>query len=287
MANRFPLTLNKTTKKLEEIPSGETLDITGCGIVGGTDAEFSGTVEAQEFIIDGSPVSTLLAGDWNTLQNKPTALSSFTNDVGFITSDTDAQTLGLIGSSLSIIRGNTIDLSTLFALTLDDNTNVLSIAGGNSVDLSKFLDDTDAQTLTLVGNTLSISNGNSIDLTSIVGSTNDTLDDVTSRGATTTNSITVGGLTTDTFTVAGTGIATLSGATNIVIDAAGGTGDIIASGSNIKQIGGLSLTLLAAAPTVPAGTVAVADGTNWDPATKSGAVPYPVFYDGVSWNALY
>jgi hypothetical protein len=52
---------------------------------------------------------------------------------------------------------------------------------------------------------------------------------------------------------------------------------------------------LAAAPTVNeigalglrAGMFATADGTNWDPASKSGSVPYPVFWDGSTWNALY
>jgi hypothetical protein len=49
----------------------------------------------------------------------------------------------------------------------------------------------------------------------------------------------------------------------------------------------LALTASTSAPTVSAGTFAVADGTSWDPATKAGSVPYPVFYDGTSWNALY
>jgi hypothetical protein len=35
------------------------------------------------------------------------------------------------------------------------------------------------------------------------------------------------------------------------------------------------------------GMFAVANGINWDPAGKGGSVPYPVFWDGVSWNALY
>ena len=35
------------------------------------------------------------------------------------------------------------------------------------------------------------------------------------------------------------------------------------------------------------GMFAVADGTNWNPASKSGNVPYPVFWDGSTWNALY
>lgn len=36
-----------------------------------------------------------------------------------------------------------------------------------------------------------------------------------------------------------------------------------------------------------AGMFATADGVNWDPASKGGSVPYPVFWDGSAWNALY
>jgi hypothetical protein len=50
----------------------------------------------------------------------------------------------------------------------------------------------------------------------------------------------------------------------------------------------MTLTPLAAEPiNFIAGTLVAADGVNWDPASKAGAVPYPVFYDGVAWNALY
>ncbi len=42
------------------------------------------------------------------------------------------------------------------------------------------------------------------------------------------------------------------------------------------------------APTYPIeGAFYMADGSTWDPASKSGSVPYPVFYDGTSYNALY
>ena len=52
--------------------------------------------------------------------------------------------------------------------------------------------------------------------------------------------------------------------------------------------GGYKAPILTAAPTTPvAGTYYTADGTSWDPTSKSGAVPYPVFYDGVAYNALY
>jgi hypothetical protein len=32
---------------------------------------------------------------------------------------------------------------------------------------------------------------------------------------------------------------------------------------------------------------AVADRTNWDPASKGSGNAYPVFYNGSTWNALY
>jgi hypothetical protein len=76
----------------------------------------------------------------------PTALSQLTNDVGFITSETDSQTLSFEGTELTISGGNTVDLASL----LDDT-------------------DTDAQTLSLDGTDLTISNGNTVDLSSIVG----------------------------------------------------------------------------------------------------------------------
>ena len=41
------------------------------------------------------------------------------------------------------------------------------------------------------------------------------------------------------------------------------------------------------APTAVEGMIAIADGTNWDPAGKAGSVSYPVYFDGSAWNALY
>jgi hypothetical protein len=50
----------------------------------------------------------------------------------------------------------------------------------------------------------------------------------------------------------------------------------------------MNLTPLNAEPGSPiSGMLVAADGTSWDPASKSGAVSYPVFYDGAAWNALY
>ena len=70
-------------------------------------------------------------------------------------------------------------------------------------------------------------------------------------------------------------------------DASGTYTTQFASTGAVRFANIINLAPLDAAPTVDAGSFAVADGTNWDPATKSGSVPYPVFYDGTSWNALY
>ena len=49
----------------------------------------------------------------------------------------------------------------------------------------------------------------------------------------------------------------------------------------------LRLVPKTSAPSVSSGTFATADGVTWDPASKGSGKPYPVFYDGTSWNALY
>ena len=51
---------------------------------------------------------------------------------------------------------------------------------------------------------------------------------------------------------------------------------------------GIRTTALSSAPASPiVGTIYTANGVDWDPASKSGSVPYPVFYDGVSYNSFY
>lgn len=64
----------------------------------------------------------------------------------------------------------------------------------------------------------------------------------------------------------------------------GGVG--ISGNVNIGNI--LTLQISTAAPSNPvAGMFAVADQTNWNPASKVATSPYPVFYDGLLWQALY
>jgi hypothetical protein len=64
----------------------------------------------------------------------------------------------------------------------------------------------------------------------------------------------------------------------------------LAAGNNafiVKENGSWAMTALDAAPLTPTVGVYIADGTTWDPATKANGRPYPVFYDGATYNALY
>ena len=120
--------------------------LSGYGI---TDA-FSGDYDdltSTPTTLSGYGITDAFSGDYDDLTNKPvipvvpTNISAFTNDAGYITSETDSQTLSLAGTDLSISNGNTVDLSSIL----------------------------ESQTLTLVGTDLSISDGNTVDLSSIVG----------------------------------------------------------------------------------------------------------------------
>ncbi|NDA62290.1 MAG: hypothetical protein EBX50_09625, partial [Chitinophagia bacterium] len=70
-------------------------------------------------------------------------------------------------------------------------------------------------------------------------------------------------------------------------------GNYISSPGAIKTVefdstGAFKIAALSAAPASPVtGAVYVANGTGWDPATKGGVVPYPVFYDGVAFHPFY
>jgi len=115
-------------------------------------------------------------GDYNSLSNQPTIPSS--------------QTLLFSGTTLSISGGNGVDLSSLSgagAQALSLAGTQLSISGSNTVDFSGMFTDTDNQTLSFDTGTksLTIANGNSVDLSSLGGSsvqTIDDLDDVTVTG---------------------------------------------------------------------------------------------------------
>ena len=110
-----------------------------------------------------------------------------TVDLSGYLDNTDAQTVSLTGTILEISNGNTVNLSSLQDGTGTDaqdltlSTNILSLTNdGTTVDLSGYLDNTDAQTVSLTGTTLEISNGNNLDLSSLQDGTGTDAQDLTS-----------------------------------------------------------------------------------------------------------
>jgi hypothetical protein len=130
--------------------------------------------DLQNVIISGAVDNKYLkyySGAWRAanvtyaeVQNTPTNVSEFVNDAGYITSETDSQSLSIVGSNLTISNGNTVDLAipTLtseltndagFLTALPDsqelilNGSVLNITGGNNVDLQPLLDPLDGDFL--------------------------------------------------------------------------------------------------------------------------------------------
>ncbi|MEM7297376.1 MAG: tail fiber domain-containing protein, partial [Bacteroidota bacterium] len=129
--------------------------------------------ELSNRVINNDNQDLSLSGNTLSLSNddSPVDLSSYLDN-------TDAQTLTLTGSNLTIDGGNSVDLSSITTNTdnptidqfnITSNTLNLSLESDGvaplSVDLSPYLDNTDAQNLSLSGNTLSLTgDATSVDL---------------------------------------------------------------------------------------------------------------------------
>jgi hypothetical protein len=142
------LTLSTNTLSLTN--DGTTVDLSG----------YLDNTDAQDLSLSTNTLS--LTNDGTTV------------DLSVYLDNTDAQTISLTGTTLAISNGNNVDLSSLQdgigtdAQDLTLTTNTLSLTNdGTTVDLSGYLDNTDAQTVSLTGTTLAISNGNNVDLSSL------------------------------------------------------------------------------------------------------------------------
>lgn len=101
MANKFPLVFDTTGKSLQELPTGDNLNLAGSSILDVIDVTATGTltvntVSAQNINVAGSALAevaktndyndlsnkpTLFSGDYNDLTNKPTSISSDWADI--------------------------------------------------------------------------------------------------------------------------------------------------------------------------------------------------------------
>ncbi|MDC1204738.1 tail fiber domain-containing protein [Salibacteraceae bacterium] len=169
-----------------------------------------------------------------------------TADLSAFKDNTDSQTLSLSGSTLSIAGGNSVtlpagtasndndstnELNSAFAIT-SNNLTVTDAGGAKTVSLAPYLDNTDAQTLSITGNTLSITGGNNVTLPSGSTYTTKGIDSVLTAGnnAAGLNMLNVGKMAIGTATADST--LTVSGginANNIRLSNGAGANKILTS----------------------------------------------------------
>ena len=164
-----------------------------------TENVLSGSLVSQlpSGVISGSSQVTITESQISDLQSYLTSVPNGTisssaqiTALGYLTSETDSQTLTYVGDTLTISNGNSVTIPTGSDLpdglvsgsvlrTLD-GTGVLSgskteiptgtISGSAQIAALGYLtSESDSQTLTLAGNNLTISNGNTINLSSLSG----------------------------------------------------------------------------------------------------------------------
>ena len=164
-----------------------------------TESVLSGSLVAQlpAGTISGSSQIAITESQISDLQSYLTSVPAGTISssaqiagLGYLTSETDSQTLTYVGDTLTISNGNSVTIPTGSNLpdgvvsgsvlrTLD-GTTVLSgskteipagtISGSSQIAALGYLtSETDSQQLTLAGNNLTISNGNSVSLAGLGG----------------------------------------------------------------------------------------------------------------------
>ena len=100
--------------------TGTPTTIAGYGITDGyTDADTQVVINLNTA---GFITSTALTPYYTSAQVDALPVSTFTNDAGYLTSETDSQTLSFVSPNLTISNGNTVDLSALTPTSVDWTT---------------------------------------------------------------------------------------------------------------------------------------------------------------------
>lgn len=90
-------------------------------------------------VIDTNTAGFITPSSSSELTNKTGNISQWTNDVGYLTSETDSQTLSFSNPNLSISNGNTVDLSSLSANPFDQTLNTTDDVTFNEVTGAEFI----------------------------------------------------------------------------------------------------------------------------------------------------
>ena len=217
----------------------------------------------------------------------PRTLGELTNNVGFITLGDIPDNNGNFNLSNSII--STDDSSAIIM----ENTVVFKsdiyVEQGISFDGSATVDFTGVNVVGLQVAQQGTTFTSNVEFQAGVDFTGATITGLPGAGdqtVNTTDDVLFNSVTANTFTTIGTGNPTFNSGADFTFNTGNNAGVLSVNGS-ISATSVLELTAQSSAPVAVSGSFAVANGVDWDPASKSGTDPYPVFYDGTTWNALY
>ena len=101
----------------------------------------------MQTVIDTNTNGYITASSSDTLTNKSGNISQWTNDAGYITSETDNQTLSFSTPDLTISNGNTVDLTSLKYTDADVDLHLNSNIANNNEVLTWRTNDWDWTTL--------------------------------------------------------------------------------------------------------------------------------------------
>ena len=135
MANRFPLIVNAVSQKIEELISGDNLELTGNNIV------ISGDTGSGKYLTsDGSVVSWGVPGDVyltqsQTLTNKTLEVCTISGSLNTIT---NLPNTALVNSTITV-NGTPIPLGGSVTTPNDDTTYAVSMGDGASASVKKLI----------------------------------------------------------------------------------------------------------------------------------------------------
>ena len=149
----------------------------------------------------------------------PTNISAFTNDAGYLTSETDSQTLSFTSPNLTISNGNTVNLSTLASSLTTTN-----LAEGTNLYFTNERVDDRVATLVQAGQNITVTYNDALNTLTISAATqigggydlsNNTTDDLTEGAANLYFTATRVNTAFDSYVTGGTGVDVTNGVISI------------------------------------------------------------------------
>ena len=279
--------------KVEKLhPTTGTLLISGAGRSNATPNLDDGNIfigDASNYSVSASLDTTvgnlgyITASSTDTLTNKSGNISQWTNDSGYLTSETDSQTLSFVSPDLSISNGNSVDLSALTTTTLPfssitstpttlagygitdgvtgDSTTTFTNKSGNIsqwTNDSGYITASSSDTLTNKSGNVSQFTNDSNYLVNINGSSINDLSDVDTTGLANTNVLKYNS-TSGNFEPGATGITEVSQDSTPQLG-----GALDAQTNNITSVGALDATSLEASGDITVGGSIVGDSAALD-----------------------